>query len=406
MTMQAVKLPLNEQERLQTLMELEIMDSDPEKEFDDIVQLASQICETPISLITLLDDKRQWFKAKVGVDISETSRSVAFCSHAILDDHLLEVENALDDPRFQNNPLVVNAPDIRFYAGYPITMANGTKLGTLCVIDRVPRHLSSVQANAIEVLSRQVTRQLELRISKRKLEIQAQELKKLNESNAKLLSVIAHDLRSPLASLWQIIDMLNSRDLNPEEALDLINESGQYVENSLALLDSMVSWAKQQFQGKHSIVSKLSVDCVLKEIAEMNSLQAKAKRNTLEIHSEVGSLTLNENVLRLLLRNLLLNANKFTSQGIITVSTQVKNGFLTVQVADTGKGMEQFQVEKLFNWEKENSTAGTSGEKGLGIGLRLCKELLEDEGGKLWVESKLGLGTNFNFTLPIRHSQA
>jgi signal transduction histidine kinase len=400
--MLTAKLPPNEAERLKALMELEIMDSDPEKEFDDIVQLASQICETPISVISLLDDRRQWFKAKVGLEVNETNRTVAFCSHAILDDHLMEVENALNDERFHDNPLVVNAPDIRFYAGYPIIMANGTKLGTLCVIDRVPRHLTPIQANAIEVLSKQVTKQLELRISKRKMEFQAQELKKLNESNAKLLSVIAHDLRSPLASLWQIIDLLNSCDLSPDEALELIKESGHYVENSLGLLDGMVSWAKQQFQGKDILIREVSVENVLKEIVEMNSLQTKAKGNAVNVISDIGTLKLNENVLRLLSRNLLINANKFTEHGEITIKTLVVDGFLKVQVSDTGIGMEQAQIDKLFNWKKENSTSGTSGEKGLGIGLRLCKEMVDVEGGNLWVESKPGYGTKFGFSIPIR----
>ena len=400
--MLTANLPPNETERLKTLMELEIMDTDPEKEFDDIVQLASQICETPISVISLLDDRRQWFKAKVGLEVNETSRTVAFCSHAILDNNLMEVENALNDDRFYDNPLVVNAPDIRFYAGYPIIMANGTKLGTLCVIDRVPRHLTPLQANAIEVLSRQVTKQLELRISKRKMEFQTQELKKLNESNAKLLSIIAHDLRSPLASLWQIIDLFNSEDLSKEEAVELIKESGHYVENSLSILDGLVSWAKQQFQGNDILIREVMVNGVLKEIIEMNALQIKAKGNTVEIHSYVGKLSLNENVLRLLSRNLLINANKFTTQGRITISTLVEDDFLKVQVKDTGIGMDQTQIDKLFNWKKENSTFGTSGERGLGIGLRLCKEMVDMEGGSLWVESKIGFGTTFGFSIPIR----
>lgn len=398
----AAKLPHNEEERLKTLTELEIMDSAPEKEFDDIVQLASQICKTPISVITLLDDRRQWFKAKVGLDVSETSRSVAFCSHAILNDQLLEVGNALNDERFHDNPLVTGAPDIRFYAGYPIVMSNGTKLGTLCVIDRIPRNLNPLQANALQLLSKQVTKQLELRISKLKLEYQARELQKLNESNAKLLSVIAHDLRSPLASLWQIIDLLNTNDLSPDEALDLVKESGHYVENSLNLLDGMVSWAKQQFQGQDILIREVNVQQVLHEIVEMNALQTKHKNNRVALNCNVGILNLNENVLRLLSRNLLINANKFTDNGSIRMDATQENGFLKVVVSDTGVGMEQTQIDKLFNWKKENATTGTGGEKGLGIGLRLCKEMVDADGGKLCVDSRLNQGTTFGFEIPIR----
>jgi anti-sigma regulatory factor (Ser/Thr protein kinase) len=140
-----------------------ILDTDPEKAFDDLTLLASQICDTPVALITLIDSDRQWFKSKVGVSVSETPREISFCATAIQQPDLFVVPDASKDPRFSANPFVVSDPKIRFYAGAPYTSSDGHRLGTLCVVDLVPRQLTSSQQNALLALSRQVQAQFELR---------------------------------------------------------------------------------------------------------------------------------------------------------------------------------------------------------------------------------------------------
>jgi len=156
-------LPLREEERLLLLREYDILDTPPEQAYDDLVLLASTICKTPIALITLLDEQRQWFKARVGLSTASTPREQAFCTHAILDTKTLIVPDALQDPRFAANPLVTSDPYIRFYAGAPLVTATGASLGTLCVVDRQPRLLSEEQLAALEALARVVVGQLELR---------------------------------------------------------------------------------------------------------------------------------------------------------------------------------------------------------------------------------------------------
>jgi PAS domain S-box-containing protein len=156
-------LPADEEERLEALRELEILDTDPESEFDDLALIASQICGTPLSAISLIDRNRQWFKSAVGFQAKETPRDVAFCAHAILQRDLFIVPDALDDPRFSTNPLVKLDPKIRFYAGAPLRTSDGHAIGTLCVIDRTPRQLTEKQESALRALSRQVEAQIELR---------------------------------------------------------------------------------------------------------------------------------------------------------------------------------------------------------------------------------------------------
>lgn len=155
--------PDNEKERLARLKKLEILDSDSETAFDSIVKLASAICGVPIALISLLDEERQWFKAKLGVNVESTDRSISFCQYAILDEKVFEVENALENEIFANNPLVTNDPSIRFYAGAPLKDENGLNLGTLCVIDNKPKKLTSEQKDALEILASEVVELIQLR---------------------------------------------------------------------------------------------------------------------------------------------------------------------------------------------------------------------------------------------------
>ena len=161
---------MSEIERLATLHRYRILDTMPEQAFDDLTLLASYICETPIALITLIDTDRQWFKSRVGVSAAETSRSISFCSHAIEQAGLYIVPDATTDAKFRDNPLVTGDPHIRFYAGAPLITPTGQALGTLCVIDSVPRTLTAPQIEALEALRRQVQAQLELRVNLMDLE--------------------------------------------------------------------------------------------------------------------------------------------------------------------------------------------------------------------------------------------
>src|SRR4051812_44428422 len=155
--------PDNEIDRLSALYALDILDSAPEQDFDDIVQLAANVCGTPMSLVTLVDTDRQWFKAKVGTDLTETSRDLSFCAHAILSGDLLVVPDATKDVRFADNAIVNVEGGIRFYAGAPLITTEGHALGTLCVMDSEPHRVDIEQLQALRALARQVTSQMELR---------------------------------------------------------------------------------------------------------------------------------------------------------------------------------------------------------------------------------------------------
>ena len=156
-------VPTNDIERLRTLRSYKILDTKPEERFDDLTQLAALICDAPISLISLIDSDRQWFKSRFGLNMQETPRAQAFCTHAIMQPQMFVVPDAAKDERFAQNPLVTGETHIRFYAGAPLAARDGHLLGTLCVMDRQPHALTDRQRKALEILSRLVIANIELR---------------------------------------------------------------------------------------------------------------------------------------------------------------------------------------------------------------------------------------------------
>jgi anti-sigma regulatory factor (Ser/Thr protein kinase) len=194
----------DETARLAALRQYRILDTEPEGAFDDLALLASQICGTPIALITLVDAERQWFKSRVGTTVTETARSIAFCAHAIQQSELFVVPDALLDERFRENPLVVGEPWIRFYAGAPLVTRDGHALGTLCVIDRVPRTLTAEQQAALAALRRQAVAQLELRRNLDELSTALRERDEAEQAQHRLVE----ELRAALDDVQHLSGML------------------------------------------------------------------------------------------------------------------------------------------------------------------------------------------------------
>ena len=200
-------VPPNEKQRLKVLWQYDVLDTIPEEVFDDLTELAARICEAPIALITLVDEDRQWFKSKVGISDNETSRDISFCAHAILQADLFIVPDATKDQRFAHNPLVTSDPKIRFYAGAPLITPDGHALGTLCVIDKVPRELRPDQKTGLRVLARHVMTQLELR---RRSQALAHAHKERERAQSHL-----HKARAQLAELRRQLRRLKARAPGP-----------------------------------------------------------------------------------------------------------------------------------------------------------------------------------------------
>lgn len=255
--------PPRELSRLAALLRYEILDTPDESAFDDFTHLAAHICQTPIALISLVDDHRQWFKSRLGLDISETPREISFCAHTIEGPNLFEVNDALQDPRFSNNPLVQGGPHVRFYAGAPLTTPDGYNLGTLCVIDQQPRALDDAQREALTRLSRQIMRLFEERLqSHRYAEQAAMQQALLNSAASAMLLTTANGHISgvnptaerlfgyPEAMLLgqSLTSALFPQDALERRAIILSNELGEAVQPDFSVLTAPLTEGRREMR--------------------------------------------------------------------------------------------------------------------------------------------------------------
>lgn len=408
--MQQAPIPHNEQLRLAELYNYDILNTQYEEDFDEVVQLASQICNVPISLISLIDSDRQWFKATTGFNARESGRDVSFCAHAILDSELFVVEDAWEDNRFRDNPLVMNDPSIRFYAGMPLVSQNGFKLGTLCVIDRMPRQLNDEQLFAMKVLSKQVVKLFELRLKNREklelsivLENQKVRLEELNKVQNKVISIISHDIRSPLTSLKQVIDLKDMKVIDQRQVSDLMVTINTQIDGTIDMLGNLVDWSSLLINKTEIEHQPINLYNLAAESLDSIVIAALFKNNLLvnTIAKKYLCVTSDANILKFIFRNIIANANKFTANGTITIDAVTTDETVLITIKDTGTGMSHEVLSKLFVSGKYNSTAGTNNEKGNGLGLFLVKDFIDKIGSKLQINSDLGKGTIISFTLPI-----
>ena len=391
--MRVAPLPNDEQDRLDELKALKILDTDFEQAYDDLTQLAGKICQTPIALISLLDEKRQWFKAVTGLGVRETSRDLAFCAHAIVQGSPFVVSDAVQDERFADNPLVTGDPNIRFYAGIPLVTAKGHALGTLCAIDRKPRELTQEQLAALKILAGQVVRLFELRAKNIELE-------KINQQKAYILSIVAHDLRSPLSSVVGLSSLLRENWTTYEasevtEALEGLTDSAS---STLALANNLLLWAEIDSGQLQPQLRPILLADLFQEVAQQVGGLVRTKNLQLQMSCPNELWAMGDPMfLRSILSNLAGNAIKFCNPGgkIEMLAQGGENKLVTLSVKDDGVGMTERQLQA---WERESvleSSQGTSGEWGTGLGLRLARLFARRLGSELKVQPRTGGGTVF-----------
>lgn len=385
-----------EEDRLTELLKLEILDSEDEQSFDELTELASNICGTPISLISLVDSKRQWFKSRVGLDATETSRELAFCAHAILQEDVFEVPNALEDLRFADNPLVTGNPDIRFYAGKPLNSSNGLPIGTLCVIDQQPRHLSDEQKRALDILAKQVISQLELRLHTRKLQ-------RMNKEREQFYGVLAHDLKSPFNGVLGLSRMLvdstaqQNTDTTRLYAKEVLNSSLRIYQ----IMDEILQWTDHCMSFGLPEIEQINVKDCLNNSLELLSESIKAKDLFIEVKVEEHLCALgNTTLFKTAIRNLISNAIKYSPKGsTIFIESHKKEDKVLFSVRDLGKGIPDDIKRNLFKHTLE-SKEGTLGEAGHGLGLHLTYELMLKQNGQIWLDESYQQGTLIYCALP------
>jgi signal transduction histidine kinase len=393
--------PHNESERLKALRSYGVLDTLSEKEYDQLTAIASQICGCKMSLISLVDEDRQWFKARVGLNVSETAREFAFCAHAIHEPRkTLVVPDARLDNRFHDNPLVTGDPHLAFYAGVPLVNEDGLSLGTLCVLDSEPKTLSESQLDALSALAEQVMALLELRRSKMTLEKTLGNLEEKNRELEQFAFIAAHDLKSPLNGISSLTDVLidSHSEMLQQEGVRMLNAIRGSAQQLSSLINGLLDYYRldSAYQEMNTPIKREEL------ISQVMNLFGGDSAVELQFVIQPDAINTHGPVLLQVLLNLVSNAIKYSDKAITIVKLEVEenNDGYRVVVADNGAGIDSRFHDKLFELFETASSSDRFGKRGNGIGLATVKKLVNRIGGSIRFFSELGKGTTFEFTVP------
>lgn len=386
----AAKLPPHtETRRIESLHAYGILDTPVEAVFEDITRIASAVCETPISVINLVDAQRQWFKSEVGLGVRETPLETSICAHAILEHDFLEVPDTTRDARFASNPLVTGDPGLRFYAGALLKTPDGLPLGTVCVLDTRPRTLTPAQVDTLRALSRQVMAQLELR----RLLAEAHAV---SEHRARVLASAGHDLKTPLRAALYAISRARV------DASDAQLQKLDSAEQELTVIHQKFGELIASATGRGGFVppalAPADVAPVVEQVAAAWQRSAARKQVALDVRIEAACRARTHvGLLETLLGNLVSNAVKYTpAGGRVELVCQQVHGLACIDVVDTGIGMDPARVDGYFKAFQQ----GDARSDGLGIGLWIVRQTAEALAADLEVVSALGEGTRITVRLP------
>ncbi|MBT0608932.1 sensor histidine kinase [Aequorivita echinoideorum] len=393
----APEIPENESERLAELKKYNLLDTLSEDDFDNITKLIATICEVPISLITLLDKDRNFFKSHYGLDFNQSPRELSFCGHAINSDaEIFVIEDARKDGRFHDNPLVWDI-DAIFYAGVPLINSSGFVLGTLCVFDHAPRKLNDVQISALKALAKQVTNLFELR-KKNSLLMEFQtELQNRNERLIKFAHLVSHDLKSPLANITSLTQLLREEN---ENLTDESQEYLTYIEESSSTLKNYINGILK-FYKSDELLGASKEDIYLKDFFE--ELKEILIVDDIEfIYPTEGILKkVNKSALMQIFINLIDNSLKYNmnQKRLVAVTYISEPEYHKFSIRDNGMGIDMGVQEEIFSLFKTTGVKDRNGNEGTGIGLATVKSLVSKLQGQISLESEPGKGSIFTFTV-------
>ncbi|MDQ2765219.1 MAG: ATP-binding protein [Pseudomonadota bacterium] len=409
---------MNNGGRLTALDRYNILDTPPEQGFDDIVLLASRICETPVALVSFVASDRQWFKARVGFDQCQTPLDQSVCAHAIQQPGLLIIPDLTADPRTHQNTLVTEGPHIRFYAGARLETREGQALGTLCVIDTKPRPegLTSEQANSLEALARQVMTQLDLRVAQREqseqLALTQEALRQAQKMEAvgQLTGGIAHDFNNLLTGIIGSLDIVQRRITSSrlDDVPHFLHAATASAHRAAALTHRLLAFARHQPLD----IKPIDVNHL---VTSMEDLLRRTLGKRVDLETECASdlwpVLTDANQLENAILNLAINARDAMPDGgrltIETKNAQLKaddvrwsdeietSEYVAISVSDTGIGMTPEIVAKAFDPFFTTKPAGL----GTGLGLSMIASFAKQSRGHLRIYSEVGKGTTVRLYL-------
>jgi signal transduction histidine kinase len=397
-------IPDNENLRLKSLKDYEILDTLSEEEYDSLTKIAAEICGTPIALVSLIDDNRQWFKSHHGLDATQTPRDFSFCAHAInTPNELFIIPDATKDERFHDNPLSTNDPNVMFYAGAPLNTKEGFSLGTLCVIDTKPREdLTESQKESLRALANQVISQLELRKKNKFLEELNNEIVKKNTQLHQFAHRLTHDLKVPISGINSLIMFIKEdyktliTNTELEGWIDLIYSRNEYMD---FLINGILEYTK--VSNDEIYFEDFNIENTVQYILNNGVLHTPIHVNFINCdviikHSKIGFIQI--------IQNLLSNTIKHTDKkecNVWITFTENETSF-SFLYEDDGPGIPPEYWEKVFElFETVNSKYA----KNAGIGLATIKSILDRIEGSIYLKNRENneKGVCFCFVLPKEH---
>lgn len=399
-----------EQERLLALQALDILDTEAEPEFDELVEQAARLCAAPVACLSFLDETRQWMKAQTGSWLPEIPRGQSLCARTLLANDLLLLDPENAPALFAATPLTYHDTPVAAYAGYPIRTGEGYVVGVLSVSDVARRSFSPEQQQFLRLLAQQASQALELRLARRaRLAAEASVQRK-----QAFLAAMSHEIRTPIHGIMGLSRLLQESFITPqqEENLAIITST---AENLLSVINDILDFSKVELGKMELERVPFDVEATVRDATRSVQHMAQKKGITLQtiVRSPAGLPTIEGDPLRLrqILLNLLTNALKFTEEGQITVSVEVQHQdaalvHLEFCVDDTGIGISMDKAEEIFRAFDQATSSTARRYGGTGLGLAICRSLIELQGGRIWLEARPGQGSCFRFSLAYPTSAA
>jgi len=391
--------PENEMLRQKAVEKYQLLDTLPEESYDSITNLMAHVCDTPISLVTLLDKDRNFLKSHHGIPFNESPREISFCGHAInSDERITIIEDARKDHRFHDNPLVEEHNAV-FYAGVPLIDPDGFKLGTLCVYDVKPRQLTDVQKSTLLSMARQVISLFEERYKNFELQRLQEKLEQRNENLERFAGVVSHDLKSPLAQITSLTELLEQdigENLNDENLLYL-----EYIKSSSDALRGYIDGILKFYKADNLSKRGKETTVVISYINEIKNMFGGHRDTEIKLETAITQININKAALTQILVNLISNGIKYNDKekAMVTIALSEKEDRYYFSVSDNGPGIATDFLDKIFELFTVGEHKDKNGNKGTGIGLATVKKMVSNLEGEIQVESIVGNGSIFHFNI-------
>jgi signal transduction histidine kinase len=398
-------IPSNEQARLAELYRFDLLDTVPEAAFDRLTTLAAEIFDAPYSVITLVDKSRHWFKSAAGMPRGEIPRGNGFCGHTIMTDAVMVVADATMDLRFAADPIVNGEAGVRFYAGAPLTLSSGFRIGTLCVMDTEarPDGLSAREISILEDMAGLAVREIEFR-SKSALEADevGAELENAQAAKDQFLQMLSHELRTPLNAIIGFSNLIEveADDAGNEKCREYAIDVGRAGYHLLRLIDGMLDWTRLE-RGEIGIDEAVTPLPTMFEQAFALVPGADARVDVAP-QSDVLMLRCDSRYVVQVLAHVIDNAIKFSpeSEPVNLSARIIESGDLLIEISDRGPGIDEARRLQAFNLFEKFEPSSRNFAEGVGLGLAISRKLIELHGGTIAFADRSGPSTTVALTLP------